>query len=155
MKHLKDIMLEGLLKGQKDTLKNGDEYANVIEEFEEFKKLAGDLRNYEKHTGNQLVIKMHIPLLCKFCGIKNTAINTICFVLSRFGFGSTINKWQCDCYLLDTRTSIRPNRDLNFPNHGSLSATKESQFEYYIVPIIKDFNTFVNWLSNQIKLRKY
>ena len=143
---------EGLLKGQDKTLKSGDELSEVIAEFEELKRLASDLKNYEKYSaGGVYAIKQSIPMLCKYVGVKNEDYNVIGFSVSRYGDGV---HWNCSSQLID------PNKTwyfkcLNLPKSGAMQRTKEKQLEKYIEPVLKDFNTFIDWFGGQIKERKY
>lgn len=148
---LKEIC-EGLLRGMEDTLQDGDEITEVIKEFEELKRLATDFKNYNKYNaGGVYAITIPCPLLCKYVGVKNEDYNTIGFSISRYGDGV---HWNCSSQLIDPDKSWY-HKCLNLPKSGAMQRTKEKQLEKYIEPIFKDFNTFVNWFSGQVKERKY
>ena len=161
MKQLKEILegllrgneiAEGLLRGMEDTLKDGDTVENAIKEFERLKSLATDLKNYEKFSaGSAFAIRLEIPWLCKYVGVKNEKYNMIGFSILRYGDGA---HWYCNSQLIDP-DKMWAYKCLILPISGAMQRTKEKQLEKYIEPVIKDFNTFVNWFGGQVKERKY
>ena len=161
MKQLKEILegllrgneiAEGLLRGMEDTLKDGDIVEQAVEEFERLKILATDLKNYDKYNaGSVYAIEMPIPMLCKYVGVKNEDYNIIGFSISRYGDGV---HWNCSSQLIDPDKTWYT-KCLNLPKSGAMQRTKEKQLEKYIAPVLKDFNTFIDWFGGQVKERKY
>ena len=148
---LKEIC-EGLLKGQEETLMQGDEIAAVIKEFEELKELVCDIKNYEKFSaGRAFAIRKEIPRLCKYVGVRNEDYNIIGFSIVRYGDGM---HWYCNSQLIDP-DKMWAHKCLVLPKLVGMQRTKEKQLEKCIKPIFADFNTFVNWFSAQVKERKY
>lgn len=152
MKTLKAYVEEGLLKGQDATLKAGDALAPVIDEFEELKRLCTDLKNYEKlNAGRLYIAKMEIPLLVEYAGIKDKSYDTIHFRIPRYGDGVS---WYCNCGL-ESETDRYGHKSLIIPGCSKMTKRPEQILKNAIEPLFIDFNTFVAWLSGQIKKGKY
>lgn len=143
---------EGLLRGMEDTLQDGDEITEVIKEFEELKKRVTDIKNYDKYNaGGAFAIRIEIPCLCNYVGVRNEDYNTIGFSILRYGDGA---HWYCNSQLIDPDKTW-DYKCLVLPKSVGMQRTKEKQLEKYITPIFADFNTFVNWFGGQVKERKY
>jgi hypothetical protein len=143
---------EGLLKGQDKTLNDGEQFAHVIAEFEELKKLCTDLKNYEKlRAGKLYVAKMDIPLLVEYAGIKDNKYDTIHFSIPCYGDGVS---WYCNCGL-ESETDRYGHKCLIIPGCSKMTRRPEQILKNAIEPLFIDFNAFTAWLSGQIKERKY
>lgn len=148
---LKEIC-EGLLRGMEDTLQDGDDITEVIKEFEKLKRRVTDIKNYEKFVaGGAFAIRIEIPLLCKYVGVRNEDYNTIGFSISRYGDGV---HWHCSSHLIYPAKTW-DSKCLVLPKLAGMQRTKEKQLEKCIKPIFADFNTFVNWFGGCVKERKY
>lgn len=149
---LKTYIEEGLLRGQDATLKAGDALASVIDEFESLKKLCTDLKNYEKlHMGGLYVVKMKIPALVEYCGVKDKSYDTIMFSIPRYGDGVS---WYCNCGLV-SETDRYGHKCLIIPGSSKMMRRPEQMLKNAIEPLFIDFNAFIAWMSCQIKERKY
>jgi hypothetical protein len=152
MKTLKEYVNEGLLKGQNKTLNDGEQFAHVVAEFEELKKLCTDLKNYEKfYAGRLYVAKMRIPLLVEYTGIKDKSYDTIHFSIPRYGDGVS---WYCNCGL-ESETDRYGHKCLIIPGSSKMTRRPEQILKNAIEPLFIDFDAFVAWLSSQIKERNY
>lgn len=143
---------EGLLKGQDKTLNDGEQFAHVIAEFEELKKLCTDLKNYDKlRVGKLYVAKMEIPLLIEYAGIKDKSYDTIHFSITCYGDGIS---WYCNCGL-ESETDRYGHKCLIIPGCSRMTKRPEQMLKNAIEPLFIDFNAFTAWLSRQIKERNY
>ena len=150
MRTLKTYFEEGLLRGQDATLKAGDALASVIDEFEALKKLCTDLKNYDKpHIRALYVVKMKIPALVEYCGVKDKSYDTITFSIPRYG-----DSWYCNCGLI-SETDRYGHKCIIIPGSSKMTRRPEQMLKNAIEPLFADFNAFIAWLSCQIKERKY
>lgn len=152
MRTLKKYINEGLLKGQKATIDSGDNFVDVLAEFESLKEMCTDIKNYKKfNAGSVFVAEMKIPLLFEYAGIKNKDYNTISFQIRRYGDGVS---WYCNA------SAVNPIRHfaskcLLIPGSSKMTKRPEQILKNAIEPLFIDFNAFVAWLSCQIKERNY
>jgi hypothetical protein len=152
MRTLKEYINEGLLKGQKATIDDGDNFVDVLAEFESLKKLCTDLKNYGKmYAGRLYVAKMEIPLLFEYAGIKDKDYNTILFQIIRYGDG--VN-WYCNASAVNPIRTFA-SKCLLIPGSSKMTKRPEQILKNAIEPLFIDFNAFVTWLSGQIKERNY
>lgn len=152
IKSLKTSLCEGLLKGQKATIDDGDNFVDVLTEFESLKKLCTDIKNYQKfNAGRVFVAEMKIPLLFEYAGIKDKDYNTITFQIIRYGDGVS---WYCNASAVNPMHRFK-SKCLLIPGSSKMTKRPEQIHKNAIVPLFKDFNTFIAWLSGQIKERKY
>lgn len=152
MRTLSEYVCEGLLKGQDRTMNDGEQFAHVIAEFEELKKLCTDLKNYDKlRVGKLYVAKMEIPLLVEYAGIKDKDYNTINFQIIRYGDGVS---WYCNSSAVNPMRPLAT-KCLIIPGCSKMTKRPEQILKNAIEPLFKNFNTFVAWLSGQIKERNY
>lgn len=149
---LREYVSESLLKGQDKTLNDGEQFAHVIAEFEELKKLCTDLKNYDKlRVGKLYVVKMEIPLLIEYAGIKDKSYDTIYFRIPRYGDGVS---WYCNCGL-ESEDDRYGHKCLIIPGCSKMTKRPEQILKNAIEPLFIDFNAFTTWLSGQIKERNY
>jgi hypothetical protein len=152
MKTLREFVNEGLLKGQDKTMNDGEQFVQTAAEFEELKKLCTDFKNYEKlNAGGLYVVKMEIPLLIEYAGIKDNSYDTIHFRIPRYGDGVS---WYCNCGL-ESETDRYGHKCLIIPGSSRLCRRPEQILKSAIAPLFIDFNAFIAWLSCQIKERRY
>ena len=149
---LREYVSEGLLKGQDKTLNDGEQFAHVVAEFEELKKLCTDLKNYKKfNAGRVFVARMETPLLFEYAGIKDKDYNAINFQIIRYGDGVS---WYCNSSAVNPMRPLAT-KCLIIPGCSKMTKRPEQILKNAIEPLFIDFNTFTAWLSGQIKERNY
>lgn len=147
---LKTSLYEGILAGQDETIKSGD---NIVAEFDLLKRSAQNKKNWilSKHSSPGGVIRIYklfvandLPMLCGMFGVKNP--KTLCINIAGRNGG-----WNLS--IAGLNESDKP--EFSFSEHFSIKYgtpfTKMHKEE--ICPLFDDFDKFVEFVNSNIRIR--
>jgi hypothetical protein len=148
---LKTALCEGILVGQDETIKAGD---NIVAEFDILKRSAQNKKNWilYKQSGPggrvirnyKLFVAKDLPALCGMFGVKNPKTLNISAVGQSGGWTLWI---AC---VNDSNKS-----EFSFPEHISIKygTPFAKMHKEEICPLFDDFDKFVEFVKSNIKIR--